>query len=297
MLRGLVSLLLIFVTATAATPRRPLPFFYDLYTFRGAAGKTAVVAAFAVPTEQLERENEDSQVRYRFDVTLVLADTATRAVYRTDDSVYVAVPRALGGEHLLHTYVQLQAPPSSTIVQRVIMNDETTPGIGQLYTTPFSIPDYSGDQLMLSDIALGVPDVETGWQRGGIRLALLPASQFPQSAFDLYYEVYNLPFGHAYTTELTLAPLTEDGSPDPGGRTVSTRFNGEAETGPDGILGELRRVEASLAEGRYQLTIQVTDDESGVSASGSRLIQVQGGRDGTTLVPALPRHPRKPGGA
>ena len=33
--------------------------------------------------------------------------------------------------------------------------DATTPGVGQLYSSPFPIPDYSGDHLMLSDIALG----------------------------------------------------------------------------------------------------------------------------------------------
>lgn len=289
MYRGLVTLLCALAAASAAGfARRPLPFYYDLYTFRGPPGRTAVVAAFAVPTDRLERESGDSEVRYRFDVTLVLADTASRSVYRTDDSVFFAVPRALGGDHLLHTFVQIQAPPSATTVQRVIMNDETTPGIGQLYTSSFSVPDYSGDHLMLSDIALGVPDNETGWERGDVRLALLPASQFPGSDFDLFYEVYNLPHGHEYTTEISIEPTGDDAEENEDVRTVRTRFSGEAESLADGTLGELRRVDASLEKGSYLLTVVVTDENTGETARRSRAIEVHGGGQ-TTLVHAIPR--------
>src|SRR5687767_13531657 len=82
----------------------PLPFFYDLYTFRGEESTTTVVASFAVPAGRLQPEWAKGGVRYRFDVTLVLADTALRSVFRTDDSVFVGLPRALSGEHLLFTH-------------------------------------------------------------------------------------------------------------------------------------------------------------------------------------------------
>ena len=57
---------------------------------------------------------------------------------------------------------------------------------------------------MLSDVALGKPDLQTGWTRGDATLALLPTSLFPSSAFDVYYEIYNLPEGNPYTTEVTV---------------------------------------------------------------------------------------------
>lgn len=63
MVRGLLSLSAVLALTASA---RPLPFFYDLYTFRGEHGGTTVVAAFAVPVERLEREREDGEVRYRF---------------------------------------------------------------------------------------------------------------------------------------------------------------------------------------------------------------------------------------
>ena len=296
MLRSLGPLLLALSTTSAVgapgpiDPPRPLPFSYDLYTFRGTANRTAVVASFAVPIGELERAKEDSDFHYRFDVTLVLADTALRSVYRTDDSVYVRVPRPLAGAHLLHTHIELEAPPSLTTIQRVIMTDASTPGIGQLYSTPFPVPDYSGDELMLSDIALGVPDSRGGLRRGDVTVALLPTSQFSAGSFDLYYEVYNLPTGDRYTTEISIEAVEEDDTPKAGaGSPVGTRFTGESATSPDGSLSEMRRVDTALERGRYRLTVTVTDDDSGKSAKRSRFFDVRGRGRGATLVPALPR--------
>lgn len=287
MLRALLT----FVGLLAATSApRPLPFFYDLYTFRGPSGSTTVVAAFAVPAGRLEREEHDGEVRYRFDVTLVLTDTARHAVSRTDDSVYVGLRRPLAGEHLLHTHIEVEAPPSGTTLQRVIMTDATRPGIGQLYGSAFPIPDYSGDGLMLSDIALGQPEAAAGWQRGDVTLALLPTSQLPESSFDVYYEVYNLPAGDRYVTELSIEQVGErTGRHADEDTSVRTSFSGIAATGADGSLPELRRVDATLAPGRYRLSVTVTDQDTGARVSRARGFRVQGWGRGATLVPALPR--------
>jgi len=269
--------------ATSAAPHAlPLPFYYDLYTFRGNGGSTAVVAAFAVSAGLLRKEGAGRGVRYRFDVTLVLADTALRSVARTDDSVFVYFPRSLLAEHLLYTQLEIQARPSRSTLQRVIMTDATEPGIGQLYGSPFPIPDYSGSRLMLSDIALGLPAAEGGWKRGEVTLALLPTSQFPASAFDVYYEIYNLPASHRYETEIAVEPVVS-------GRPVRLRFEGRAVASSVGFLQELRRVEASLTRGRYRITVTITDAATGQSASRSREFEVRGWPRGTTLVAALPR--------
>lgn len=300
MLRAAVALLLFLTSATAAVaPRpepgapsffRPLPFFYDLYTFRGDERNTTIVASFAVPVRRLERESRDNGVRYVFDVTLVLADTALHSVSRTDDSVFVVAPHPLSGDHLLHTHIEVRAPPSRTTLQRVVMTDASTPGIGQLYGSAFPIPDYSGDELMLSDIALGRPGAKTGWKRGDVVLALLPTSQFPEGSFDVYYEVYNLPSGHQYATEITIERVDEPGREGQGeGGAVRTLFTGESTSPSDGTLPELRRVDTSLPKGRYRLTVEVTDEVTGASAVRSRTFHVRGGGWGATMVPALRR--------
>ena len=269
-----------------------LPFFYDLYTFRGDGGLTEVVAAFAVPAGELESRAHDDEVRYRFDVSLVLADTALQSVTRTDDSVFAALPRRLGGDHLLFTHVTLQARPSVNTVQRVVMTDASTPGVGQLYDAPFRIPDYSGTRLMLSDIALGHPGAESGWRRGQVTLAPFPTSQFPESAFDVYYEIYNLPYRHRYVTEIMVEPLGrgEGRAAEPPARL---RFDGESDALRDGVVQEMRRVTASFPRGRYRLTVSVTDEVTGETARRSRVFRVRGWKPGATLVVALPRAARQ----
>ena len=301
MLRGL-GLILGILAATLATygpdsgapspllsSPSPLPFFYDLYTFRTDGGGTTVVAAIAVPVRRLRRERSGNGVRYRFDLRFVLADTARRSVFRTDDSVFVSVPRPLGREHLLHTHVEVQAPPSAATVQRVIVTDATRPGVGQLYSSPFPIPDYSGPDLMLSDVAFGLPDATAGWTRRGVTLALLPTSQFPESSFDVYYEIYNLPAGTPYDTEISIETLDDSDGQD---RIVRTLFSGESAARADGSVGELRRVASALPRGRYRLTVTVTDKVSGQTAARSRTVEVRGWRRGATLVPAMPRRSR-----
>ena len=267
-------------------PPRDLPFFYDLYTFRTDGGGTTVVAAVAVPVRRLRAERMDRRVRYRFDLRFVVADTSRLSVFSTIDSVFVSVPRALSGQHLLHTYVEVEAAPSTTTVQRVIVTDAARPGTGQLYTTPFPIPDYSGTDLMLSDIALGLPDPKGGWTRRGATLALLPTSEFPESSFDVYYEIYNLPSGTPYETAISIEPLDGSGSDD---RAVRTLFSGESAARADGSVAELRQVQSALPKGRYRLTVSVRNMVSGQIAARSRPIQVRGWRSGTTLVPAMPR--------
>lgn len=292
--RSMLVLLALLVSApfngagTPARERLPLPFHYDLHTFRGERGRTAVVAAFAVPAGLLHEEEARRGIRYRFDVSLVLADTVRRTVSRTDDSVFVGFHRRPRAEHLLTTHLEVQAVPSRNTVQRVIMSDATAPGIGQLYRSSFPIPDYGGSRLMLSDIALGLPDIRGGWRRGDITLALLPTSRMPASAFDVYYEVYNLPADRPYTTEVAVEPV--GAGPDPQERRpVRLRFSGSSSAGQDGTLAELRRVETSLARGRYRITVTVTDDVTGESASRSRPFHVRGWGPGVSLVPALPR--------
>lgn len=273
----------------ADRPVTPLPFFYDLYTFRGDEGSTTVVAAVAVQVGRLRRERRDRRVRYRFDVRFVVTDTARRTVFNTIDSVFVSRPRALPRRHLLHTAVEIRAPPSDATLQRLIVTDAARPGVGQLYRSPFPIPDYSGTDLMLSDIALGLPGATGGWSHRGVTLALLPTSQFPESSFDVYYEIYNLPSGNPYETEIAIEPLDDDEGED---RVVRTRFAGESAAAPDGTIGELRRVQSALPQGRYRLTVTVEDLVGGAVAQSSRLLQVRGWGRGTTLVPAMPRGSR-----
>lgn len=274
-------------------PERPLPFFYDLYTFRGEEDRTTVVAAFSVEAGELETERVGQNRLYRYSVTLVLADTVLRTLTNRHDTVSAQLPRRVRGEHLLFTQIEVQTPPSPDIQYRVTMIDATEPGIGQLYWEYTEIPDYSGSDLMVSDIALGQPDAPSGWTRGEATLALLPTDQFPSSNFDVYYEIYNLPEGNPYATEVTierLAGISEETAEDR--KPIQLRFTGESAAGPDGTLPELRRVGTSLEKGRYRITVNIEDLSTGQKVSQSRSFDIKKSGKGATMVPALPVQPR-----
>jgi hypothetical protein len=173
------------------------------------------------------------------------------------------------------------------------MIDGTEAGTGQSYLKYTRIPDYSGTELMLSDVALGQPNIPTGWTRGETTLALLPTSQFPSSAFDVYYEIYNLPVGNPYTTEVTVERLA-DSSNQPGqdGEPIRLRFNGESHAGPDGTLPELRSVITSLSRGGYRITVTIEDLNTGNTVSRSRTFEIHTSWHGATMIPGHQVQPR-----
>jgi hypothetical protein len=269
-------------------PVRPLPFFYDLYTFRAEAGRTTVVAAFAVEAGSLQTKRVGDNDRYRFNVTLLLVDTVLRSVTNRHDSVFVDLPRRIRDEDLLYTHIEVQAPPSRTIRQTVFMTDATEAGIGQMYWKYIQIPDYSGNELMLSDVALGQPDAQIGWERGGATLALLPTHQVPSRAFDVYYEIYNLPAGNPYTTEITVEGVADSPSEIAQDREpIRLRFAGESTASEDGTLPELRRVGTPFSKGSYRITVTIEDLTTGRTATRSSIFEVQTSGRGATMVPAL----------
>jgi hypothetical protein len=285
LLQGLVGLP---GTDMGRTAIRPLPFFYDLYTFRAEGGRTTVVAAFAVEAGELEKKRVGANDRYRFSVTLLLTDTVLHSVTNRHDSVFVDLPRRMRDEHLLYTHIEVQTPPSSSIRQSVYMIDGTEAGTGQMYWEYIRIPDYTGTELMVSDVALGQPDAQIGWERGGATLALLPTRQLPPRAFDVYYEIYNLPAGNPYTTEITIERVPGSSNetvedPDP----IRLRFSGESRAMADGTLPELRRVGASFAKGSYRITVTIEDLTTGETAGRSRTFDVRTSGPGATMVPAL----------
>jgi hypothetical protein len=256
-------------------PPGTLPFFYDLYTFRGERG-TAVVGAYAVPAGRLHRRERNGFFEYEVVVTLVVADTAAKSVSRMDDSVTVRLRRAPAADELVTAHLEVNAPPTQTSVQRMVMSDAKEPGFGQLYLGGFPVPDYSGSQLMLSDVALGDAEAPGSWRRGDMTVSLLPTGRLPEGSFSLYYEIYNLPAGSAYTTEITIERMDDDDEArDPAvAEEVRINFSGNSTAGADHVVRELRRIESLLKRGPHRLTVVVRDQISGQIAERSRTFRI-----------------------
>lgn len=253
---------------------KELPFFFDLYTFRGEQGRTSVVAAVAVPFDKLQRNAET----YRLDVSLILADTAARRVVRQDDSMRYST-RQVKSDDLFRLHVEIAAPPSKSTVQRVIVSDPSEPGVGQLYGGPFTIPDYSGSKLMLSDVVLAEPVADGRWRRGDVKLALVPTGYFRGGSFNVFYEIYNIATNASYSTEIEIEPVRASGSAKLkglfGGKGKMTlKFEGVATHARAGVLQELRRVDAAIPPGRYRMRIIVRNLDTSEVARSERTFAV-----------------------
>ncbi len=257
---------------------KDLPFYFDLYTFRGEEGRTSVVAAVAVPVEKLQKKEIAMNPAYRVDLSLILVDTASRKVIRQDDSVAIAATRAFKNDDLFRMHVEVAAPPSRTTLQRVIVSDPSEPGIGQLYGGPFPIPDYSLGKLMMSDIVLAEPRVEGKWHRGDVKLALVPTGRFKGGSFRAFYELYNIVDNTAYSTEIEIEPIQKSAGQKLkslfGGKSkISLKFDGVALDVKNNTLQELRQVDAQLGPGRYRMRITVRL-ENGETVRGDRVFVV-----------------------
>jgi len=257
---------------------KDLPFYFDLYTFRGEEGRTNVVAAVAVPVEKLQKKEIAMNPAYRVDLSLILVDTASRKVIRQDDSVAIAATRAFKNDDLFRMHVEVAAPPSRTTLQRVIVSDPSEPGIGQLYGGPFPIPDYSLGKLLMSDIVLAEPRVEGKWHRGDVKLALVPTGRFKGGSFRAFYELYNIADNTAYSTEIEIEPIQKSAGQKLkslfGGKgKISLKFDGVALDVKNNTLQELRQVDAQLGPGRYRMRITVRL-ENGETVRGERVFVV-----------------------
>ena len=249
---------------------KELPFFFDLYTFRGDRGSTNVVAAVAVPFDKLTPTASD----YRLDVSLILADTASRRVIRQDDSLSLTT-RSVKDSDLFRLHVEVAAPPSRSTVQRVIVSDPSEPGIGRLHAGPFPIPDYSGSRFMLSDIVLAEPTLRGTWRRGDVALALVPTGYFRGGSFNVFYEIYNIAPNTRYSTEIEIQPVRSGAGGKlkglfAGKGAMTLRFEGEAAHARNGMLQELRRLNAPLPPGKYHIKVTVTNLETQEAAKAER---------------------------
>jgi hypothetical protein len=246
----------------------PLPASYDIYTFRGAHGNTDIVAAIAVQADHLRPlvlTNGDRL--YAVNTAVIVFDTASRTVFRRDTAIEAhAVDIASRGSILLGN-LEISATPAPGMVHRLSVADAYAPKRGRLYAGPLTVPDFSGDTLMMSDLVLAAPDSTGSFNRDAVSLTLVPWQVFPHGDFRLFYELYNVSPGNTYTTELvmertassTLGAIRSIFHRKP---SVSLQFSDVAPIAGTTIQ-QVRNVKASPEPGDYRLTVRITDNRTG----------------------------------
>ncbi|HET9440337.1 MAG TPA: GWxTD domain-containing protein [Longimicrobiales bacterium] len=258
-----------------------LPFYYDLYSFKGENGATSLTVAAAIPGTSVSARQIGSNFIYALQASLILIDTATADVARKDTTFSLRSSRPLGDNEHLRLHIDLPARSTSSMVHRVVLRDLVTPGKGQLYGGDAEIKNFTGTSLMLSDVVLAEPDNGT-WQRGEARLGLVPPRQFMEGKpLRLFYEIYNLPGNADYRTEIIMEPVEgETGFGrikklfGGGGNGVRLQFDGVAPSNTAGVVQELRQVTTQVKPGKYRVSVRVTNLQNAQSVRSETMFVV-----------------------
>lgn len=251
---------------------QPLDFMYDLYQFLGEDGRTSVSAALAVPTDQLRPMLSDSQVVYGLGVSMILIDTVSGTVSRTDTTFYFASARLADAASYMRAYVEVEQEPSERTLYRLSVHDAFSRRTGALFGGGMVLRDFDDRAIELSDIVLTRPD-SGSWRRGELTFPLTPAQSFGRNEpITVFYEIYNLQPDSPYRTRIRVVPEARgllDRVADvvnPGSRSLSVSFEAgsPATAGP---VQEVRTVQAGLRPDRYVIEVTVTDLRTGDRAT------------------------------
>jgi len=260
------------------SPRPPfeegVPALFDFYTFRGAGGGTDVVAAFAVPLEPAE----PMPLR----LTATVADETGGVIRRVGSQargVTVVQPaiRETDGRAWGFAYLPMQVQPTPEASYRVVLEDTARAGRGGMWGGQLEVPAYGGGALMLSDVIV----TGTGpalWQRGDVSLPLQPARSFePGEAVVLFYEVYNVPAGEPFRTQIEVRREREGLGQRllglfGGGSALRLAFNSTAPQDSEGTVQEVRTLQTQLEPGTYRVRVRLTDGRGGEAERERELI-------------------------
>jgi hypothetical protein len=260
---------------------RPLPFHFDIFSFRTPFGRTDLTAAFAIPAEAVAATSVDDAYVYPLEISVILYDTLQGTVTRRDTTQRIRTDRLLGAGEFLRPHVVQPVIASEHTVYRVVVRNPLVDG-GTIYAGGTRIRDLGGQGLLISDLVLAEPDSAGDWVRGDLRLALtLPRTFRPDRPFQLFYEVYNLAEGARYRTRLLVDPIDRGGLLGRvrglfggGPPRVDLRFEDTAEPDADGVIQEIRDMGTDLPPGRYRMHLTVTNLETGDTAETETTFEV-----------------------
>lgn len=264
----------------------PLNFVYDLAAFRGNNNETEVEVAFSVPTDQMGYASDGNGMETWF---------ASRVALQDEGRNYIAGSQALAGPLArpirrpgkdrveLRTAGFSFSAPAGTYRSALAVKDSTTKRIG-IFLRPFTVKDFSGTNLHVSDIKLAAGISESAdpgpFSRNGLRIIPHPVHIFAVAQpIYIYFELYNLTQddkGHTvFDTGLTITAKEEQRNfawklLTDIGRLVTRSSNDQTvdlayEDG--GLLpDEFRHTSidtSDLPPGPYSLTLTVTDRQTG----------------------------------
>ena len=268
----------------------PLNFIYDLVTFRGDEGQAQIEVAYSIPTDQLGNASDGSGMETWFNSRIALQDQALRHITGSEAFTGpVARPLTKPDKNKVELRTagfSFQAP-EGVYRSSLAVKDSTTKRVG-IFLKPFTVRNYSGDGLQISDIKLATT-ISTGaapgpFTRHGIQITPHPAHIYAQSQpVYIYYEVYNLDQDVEQRTsfETGLKITAKEKQRNFAWRLLTSIGNLVTSSSNDqavlisyedaGMASEEHRYTSidtsELPTGPYTLTLTITDRQSGQTAT------------------------------
>lgn len=266
-----------------------LDYAFDVTTFRGSGGKTAMELAYSIPVWQFGDVTDGQGIETFLSNQATLRDSVYKPVFNQKfrfGPIERPKRRISAEQARVSAYtlaVDVQAPPGR-FTAAVEMNDEASRRIG-VYKKPVTIPDYRGRDLMISDLKLSTgitPTDQAGpFVRKGLNIVPHPLRAYGRGQLVyVYYEVYNLGQDEAERTSYrTNYEINPEGMPDSRGRldgrsgrsgdlqTVMLSYEGEGNASEEGEYTAINTTD--LTAGVYVLTVTLEDRHTGQSATRS----------------------------
>ena len=263
-----------------------LEYAFDAISFRADNGATELDLSYSIPVWQFGDVSDGQGIRTRLEHQVILRDSTMspqfthafgfgpfdRPKRRLAESI-VKVP--------VYTLPESVVAPSGDFTMAVQVRDEISQRIG-VYLRPVILSDYSGEELLISDLKLATLITPSGVQgpfvRKGLNITPNPGRLYiRENPVYVYYEIYNLVMNPDGKTEYEIlyeiSPREGSSRPSWSARrqrdmqTVMMAFSGEGYSTEDREYTSLDT--SGLPAGEYVLTVTFTDQNAGSTVSKS----------------------------
>ncbi|HTY06222.1 MAG TPA: GWxTD domain-containing protein [Gemmatimonadales bacterium] len=232
---------------------------------------------FAIPGDHLTPVTGSGEFLYPLRFRLYVSNLQDSLVGAVDTLRVFGSPQALRNPSYLSGQLELPVPAGEYRYRLLIESrDRAT---GSLVSDTFATPRLDGRTFAVSDLVLG----EAGglsWSEPGDTVYVSPLDRFPAgSDAQLYYEVYGLPAGAVYHTEIRVE-RTGGGSIF---GAIRRLFGGNRppvqlsfDVASEGTTTRVHRAVAlrDAATGSYNLTLRITDPATGRALTRVRHVEV-----------------------
>lgn len=268
-----------------------LEYAFDAVSFRADNGATELDLSYSIPVWQFGAASDGKGNSTRLEHMVTLRDSTMGPEF-THEFGFGPFdrPKRKMAESIVkvpvYTLPESVVAPSGDFTMAVQVRDETSQRTG-VYLRPVTLSDYSGEELLISDLKLATLITPSGVQgpfvRKGLNITPNPGRLYIREIpVYVYYEIYNLTMDLEGKTEFEILYeiSPREGSARPSWsvrrqrdmQTVMMAFSGEGISAEDREYTSLDT--SGLPAGEYVLTVTFTDRnaESTVSKSVNFLV-------------------------